>query len=170
MDDVIVDAERKQVSRASLIPESATTDAGRTEKKMIEDAAEPKLPRKRVMCPRCARPSPSACICAALPGQKIQLRRSQCLILQHPHETKLKNRSLPLVELCVDPRNITVTIGRRFGLDSAVMKQMERRTNQPVWLLSPEEGAIPLTQAIEERENKERDVLVIVLDATWKVR
>ncbi len=62
--------------------------------------------RKRVICQRCSRPKPQACICAALPNQVtdlITLNKCRVLVLQHPNEAKRKNRSLPLIELCMAP-------------------------------------------------------------------
>lgn len=136
--------------------------------------------KKRGVCPRCDRPSLSACICEALPASaaRIELQRSHCFVLQHPHERKCKNRSLPFVELCLDPGCITVSVGRRFKNNcsassdddpAATMQHKLLNNDKPVWLLSPREGAISLTQAINERQNKEQKITVLVLDGTWKV-
>lgn len=59
--------------------------------------------RKRQICDRCYKPKPQACICSALPelSKLIHLSSSRVLVLQHPHEAKRKNRSLPLIQLCM---------------------------------------------------------------------
>jgi DTW domain-containing protein YfiP len=69
----------------------------------------------RAICAGCHRPTPSACICSALPATRLQLCAVHCVVLQHPHEASLKNASLPLVQLCVDPDSLTVLIGRRLA-------------------------------------------------------
>lgn len=126
---------------------------------------------KRAQCPRCDRPAPTACVCPALPESRLVLRRSHCLVLQHPHERKCKNRSLPFAEWCLDPSSITVIIGRRFSTTDPLAAALLRcDIGQPVWLLSPGEGAISLTKAIEEQKHRKQRITVIALDATWKVR
>jgi DTW domain-containing protein YfiP len=183
MSDVAAGFEGKESSRA--LPSNAEIDSheGPSEVKVkvigsevsVKDSdSKASKSSKRVICPRCDRPALSACICVALPDQRIQLNRSHCWVLQHPHEAKCKNRSLPLVELCLDPRSITVTVGRRFDLDPAAATQLQRlklcSEDQPVWLLSREEGAVSLTQAIKDQKNNKQEITVIVLDGTWKVR
>jgi DTW domain-containing protein YfiP len=71
--------------------------------------------RKRPICAVCDRPKDSACICAALPSQKIQLDSAYCIILQHPNEAKQhQNRSLPFIENCIDSKHYLKIVGRRF--------------------------------------------------------
>ena len=70
---------------------------------------------KRPICSRCHRPTPLACICEGLPDKPIALNKCHVLVLQHPHEERRKNRSLPLVQLCLTPESMTVVVGRRFG-------------------------------------------------------
>jgi DTW domain-containing protein YfiP len=56
--------------------------------------------RKRDICNLCERPKPETCICSALPDEPLTLSKSRVIVLQHPHEQRRKNRSLPIVELC----------------------------------------------------------------------
>jgi DTW domain len=71
--------------------------------------------RKRAICFMCDRPKDSACICSALPSEKIQLDSAYCIILQHPNEAKQhQNRSLPFVEHCIDSKHYLKIVGRRF--------------------------------------------------------
>lgn len=58
--------------------------------------------RKREICMRCKRPKLNSCICSALPTEPLTLSKCRVIVLQHPHEQRRKNRSLPLVELCFD--------------------------------------------------------------------
>jgi len=56
---------------------------------------------KRPICHECSRPH-KTCICSSLPEDRpLSLERCRIIVLQHPHEAKLKNRSLPILELCL---------------------------------------------------------------------
>jgi DTW domain-containing protein YfiP len=133
--------------------------------------------RKRSVCTRCDRPTPSACICSALPDERIRLQRCRCLVLQHPHEVRRKNRSLPLVEYCLDAESLVATVGRRFGTskDKSVHKLLQEPPEEkstPIWLFYPGPDAISFSQALEQHqststENSER-ITLLFLDATWK--
>ncbi|KAL3782722.1 hypothetical protein ACHAWO_008303 [Cyclotella atomus] len=67
------------------------------------NADTPNDPRsKRAICQTCQFPN-RTCICQALPTEPLHplFRRCRIILLQHPHELKRKNRSMPLVDLCV---------------------------------------------------------------------
>jgi DTW domain len=159
--------------------------------------ATPKRQR-RAVCPGCLRPTPSACICSALPATRLQLRSVHCVVLQHPHEAALKNASLPLVQLCVHPDNLTVLIGRRLPTipnsttleDSAISPPIQGASNtdtsasstarrpeigwiqdgdRDVWLLFPSPAAISLRRALQQRQHPTKKIVLLVLDGTWKV-
>lgn len=93
--------------------------------------------RHRSVCSRCDRPTPSACVCQALPLSSLVLSEVKHVwILQHPHEQTRKNRSLPLVQLCFDDDDddhdfITVTIARRFPTLSASMPPQQQQPHNP---------------------------------------
>lgn len=57
---------------------------------------------KRKICNVCSFP-PRTCVCPALPTLPLADSFLKCriVVLQHPHELRRKNRSLPLVELCL---------------------------------------------------------------------
>ena len=57
---------------------------------------------KRSICQGCNFP-PRTCICPSLPSQPLYplFQRCRIVVLQHPHELRKKNRSLPLVDLCL---------------------------------------------------------------------
>lgn len=132
----------------------------------------------RAICPRCERPTPSTCFCSALPDHPIELQRSHCLVLQHPHELRRKNRSLPIVQHSLHSNSLTVMIGRRFGLESGnfipdiVTKCQENNSHvhHQTWLVFPGPQAISLSMALEQLRKIEQEtfVTVLFLDATWK--
>jgi len=78
--------------------------------------------KKRKLCDRCHRPVPQTCLCEFLPATPITLNAAEVVVLQHPLELKnhkaASHRSLPLLELCLDPSSLTLTTGRRFGTES----------------------------------------------------
>uniref|UniRef100_A0A7S2XK60 tRNA-uridine aminocarboxypropyltransferase n=1 Tax=Attheya septentrionalis TaxID=420275 RepID=A0A7S2XK60_9STRA len=137
-----------------------------------------KKKRKRSICERCERPTPAACICEALPSEPLELKHCHCLVLQHPHESRRKNRSLPLIELCLSQQSISVSVARRFGdaIDSTIMDRLNKSRN-PIWLIYPDsENGISLQQALQERkseanetnETESKPVTIVFLDGTWK--
>ena len=130
--------------------------------------------KRRSICERCKRPTPQACICAALPTTSpLTLSKSRVLVLQHPQEAKRKNRSLPLVEMCFssdtsdssvgqDPRVSDVSsleddfmfhtvVGRRFGpqTNKNIMRILQDPTERTL-LIYPSEDAICLEDALEQ--------------------
>jgi DTW domain-containing protein YfiP len=146
----------------------------------ISNNSSGNLKRKRSICTRCDRPVPSACICEALPNERIHLEKCRCLVLQHPHELRRKNRSLPLVEYCLDAESLIVTLGRRFGssTDESVLKLLKESPSpvenvkpNPVWLFYPGPDAISLSQALKQHKSSEHEndrITLMFLDATWK--
>jgi DTW domain-containing protein YfiP len=140
----------------------------------------------RIVCQRCGRLM-QICICAALPQTRIRLQRTHCFILQHPHELRHKNRSLPIVELCIDPQSITVHPGKLLPTiadddDNANDKRCRSmfQDENPVWLIYPGNDSISLTQAIQKLQDPELlhhnnnnpkediQVTLIFIDATWR--
>jgi DTW domain-containing protein YfiP len=170
------DPSKSIASEASGTAATATT----TLSSVNSSSSSGTLKRKRSICTRCDRPEPSACICEALPDERIHLEKCRCLVLQHPQELKRKNRSLPLVEFCLDGESLAVTLGRRFGssTDESVLKLLkeppspvENVTPNPVWLFYPGPDAISLSQALKEHKSSEQKncrVTLLFLDATWK--
>lgn len=150
---------------------------------------------RRSVCRRCERPLVT-CLCASLPERPLTLKRCHCLVLQHPHELQRKNRSLPLVQLCLDSSSLTVLVSRRLynnqeERDPAVLQLLEKLQQQRddddehlLWLIYPHPDAIPLRQAIQQlpppppppttsyynndNNNNHQKVTLLFLDATWK--
>jgi DTW domain-containing protein YfiP len=158
---------------------SGTAAATTTTNPSNVNSSSGNIKRKRSICTRCDRPEPSACICSALPDERIHLQKCRCLVLQHPHEVRRKNRSLPLVEYCLDADSLAVTTGRRFGssTDESVLKLLkepppeENGTLNPVWLFYPGADAISLAQALTQHKSSGHDnsrITLLFLDATWK--
>lgn len=127
---------------------------------------------KREICTKCKRPTPSACICPSLPDQPLQpFKKCRVIVLQHPHETRRKNRSLPLIELCLgidcdtestcrastsggdesamgDDFSLRTVIGRRLGEQTPqdIFKLIQKPN---VLLLYPGEDSVTLTEGLE---------------------
>lgn len=112
----------------------------------------------------------AVCICSALPSSTLHLTNSRVIVLEHPQETKRKDRSLPLIELCLqkykgDDCNessertysdslmdfgIYTHVCRRFG--SQIPKpiyNMLQDENEIVFLIYPSEDAISLREALD---------------------
>ena len=77
---------------------------------------------KRSVCTQCHRPLPATCICQALPQSPISLKKCRVIVLQHPHEQRRKNRSLPVVELCFSKN-------KRCSTNETSSKQNENQTH-----------------------------------------
>ena len=155
--------------------------------------------KKRVICDRCKFPKEKACICAALPDTPLStlFHRCRVIVLQHPHELRRKNRSLPLIELAlfgqtnsstsdVDNDFVMKTIvGRRIGdkSDEAVLKLLND-PNEVVVLVFPHPNAMDLEEGLVLAESKIKDnnqhqegktntshsdkkITLIFIDASW---
>jgi len=136
--------------------------------KRPRDKSPSNAKRKREICSHCQRPTPTACICSALPEERIILKRCHPLILQHPKESEHKNRSLPVVELCLDPGSITTVVARRFGnaVDPKAVEMLQN-PETPVWLVYPDDDrAISLSQTLVQLGDE--TPTIVFLDATWK--
>jgi len=132
---------------------------------------------RRQICLRCHRPTPRVCICEGLPREPIKLKNTRIIVLQHPHEVKMKNRSVPILELCLHPESMFLCTGRRLGgeqLSSSILALLQP-PNLPI-LLFPEEkndetGVLSVTEAkrvIPEKLPDGGRIVLLVLDATWK--
>ena len=166
-------------------------------KQQQKNQQEPSKPR-RPICERCSRPTPRACICEGLPETPITLKHSHILVLQHPHEARRKNRSLPLLELCLDKSSMTTVIARRFGEYTPEAVEL-LQSYDTVLLIFPEQPTIENVASTDKEKEKEKGkentiekvpelslsgakeysqkqteatkdkkTLIVVLDATWK--
>ena len=127
--------------------------------------------RKRPLCSRCVRPV-RVCICSALPAQPVEFQKCQVVVLQHPHEARRKNRSMPLVQLCIKgatddtsqlreelvKKDISSTdfhlrtlVHRRLGndVDPGIMN-MINDPNVDVILIFPGDSAVSLDSGLDE--------------------
>ncbi|CAJ1966226.1 unnamed protein product [Cylindrotheca closterium] len=132
---------------------------------------------RRQICHRCNRPLPAACICEALPEVPIKLDRTGIVVLQHPHELKIKNRSIPILELCLDDSSLGLCVGRRFDkelIDPKIIEILEAPDHLPVLFFPPdndEKDVISLIEAkkiINDKLPEGGKVIIVALDATWK--
>ena len=141
------------------------------------ESATPQQPQqmlKRQVCYTCNFPT-RTCICKALPSEPLAplFQRCRIVVLQHPHELRRKNRSLPLVDLCLfgksngeknetnstsqstslDKTNqdfvMRTVVGRRFGdqCDEAVLRLL-RDPNEVVVAVFPHPQALDLEKGI----------------------
>jgi len=152
---------------------------------------------KRTICTGCNFP-PRTCVCPSLPAQPLYplLNKCRIIVLQHPHELRKKNRSMPLVELCLFGKGVqqsdttkddfvmkTVTM-RRFGeyTDASVMNIL-RDPNEVIVLVFPHKNAMDLEEGIQlaekrceydsidndtEEQKQQKKMTLIFIDATWK--
>lgn len=161
----------------------------------IKDTSQQK---KRAMCVRCEFPQEKACICAALPDTPLSplFHRCRVIVLQHPHERRRKNRSLPLVELALFGKHLgqaeqnntamadngfvmKTIVGRRIGenTDDSVLKLLSD-PNEVVVLVFPHPNAMDLEDGLVLAENKlkdkaneshsEKKITLVFIDASWK--
>ncbi|GKY96585.1 hypothetical protein MPSEU_000618100 [Mayamaea pseudoterrestris] len=148
---------------------------------------EKPIKAKRLICPRCDRPTPTACICSCLPIIQIELKNCNVFVLQHPHETRMQNRSLPFVELCLDTKHVQVLIARKLTEKDDFYRVLDK-LETPLWLVYPGADAISLSQAImnlrgnqnktpsetfpsdsnETLQSPSTPVSLLFIDATWK--
>ena len=151
--------------------------------------------KKREICRRCSRPKPRACICESLPASQIPLHKTSVVVLQHPLELKHKNnRSIPILELCLQPDHIHLCVGRRLGdqIDPNIMNLLQP-PNIPLLLYPADQGkkstrgqtkVCSLMKAMEHvreqqqkkgetpsggdsKEHEAGRIVLLALDATW---
>ena len=105
---------------------------------------------KRKVCDRCHLPSPRGCVCEGLPDEPIVLKSSRVLVLEHPLEVKRKNRSVPLLRLCLTKDSVVVGRDRRFesSLPQGLLQALHDDSH-PCLLLFPGPGAVSLNRAME---------------------
>jgi DTW domain-containing protein YfiP len=141
----------------------------------IKDTSQKK---KRAICDRCKFPKEKACICAALPDTPLStlFRRCRVIVLQHPHELRRKNRSLPLVELALfgkhlgneEQKNSSTTTDRDFVMKTIVGRRIGENTddavskllidpNEVVALVFPHPNAMDLEDGLLLAESKLKD-------------
>ena len=136
--------------------------------------------KKRIICGRCKYPKEKACICCALPETPLYtlFKRCRMIVLQHPHELRRKNRSLPLVELALFGERISndtveqedakatkdedfvmkTIVGRRIGdkSDEGILKIL-RDPTEVVLLVFPHSDAMDIHDGIALAESKIKD-------------
>ena len=81
-------------------PIDSTVESSGKQKRESKETQAVRQKSKRAVCPTCDFPQ-KTCICPSLPTEPLSgiFQRCRIVVLQHPHELRRKNRSLPLVEL-----------------------------------------------------------------------
>ncbi|KAL7486605.1 hypothetical protein ACHAW6_012211 [Cyclotella cf. meneghiniana] len=129
--------------------------------------------QKRPTCQKCHYP-PRTCVCPSLPATPLHtlFRRCRIVVLQHPHETRRKNRSLPLVDLCLfgeknsdgasrslPPRRqdfvMKTIVGRSFGPDrDAAIIELLSDPDQVVVMVFPHRNAVDFERGMQMAEKR----------------
>lgn len=143
--------------------------------------------KKRSICLKCKFPTPKACICHSLPVQPLNLIKCRIIVLQHPHELRRKNRSLPLLQLCVSENNIFTATSKCLDehVDENVMNMLLHSNN--LMLVFPSDDSIDLKEGIEtiknriksnpskitseivtQQQHNDEIITILFIDATWK--
>ena len=153
--------------------------------------------KRRATCQTCDFPS-RTCICPALPSVPLHalFRKCRIIVLQHPHELRRKNRSMPLVNLCVFGNTnpgmrpeqdfaMRTIVSRGLGPDQhADVINILNDPHEVIVLVFPGPNAIDLEQGIKLAEKKcgfdkkeeqrrtstllTRKITLLFIDATWK--
>ncbi|XP_010523850.1 PREDICTED: DTW domain-containing protein 2 [Tarenaya hassleriana] len=136
-----------------------------------DDTTAPSLRQynRRQICGGCDRPMP-VCLCHVIPEDPIQTR-TKIVILHHPHESKHKLNTVPLLTKSL--RHVTTISGRRL-LRHHISGNGENNPNSSaaIYLFppSPSSPAVTLSE-IKSRillTNQTSPVTLIVFDGTWK--
>ncbi|RID61064.1 hypothetical protein BRARA_E00240 [Brassica rapa] len=123
--------------------------------------------KRRQICSNCDRPKP-ICICHVIPPEPIATK-TEILILHHPHESRHKLNTTPL--LVKSLTNITTISGRRLRRHhiSASLPKPSRT----IYLFPPSPSSPAATISDFKSQNRTTSdppppVRLIVFDATWK--
>ncbi|XP_051138669.1 uncharacterized protein LOC127256601 [Andrographis paniculata] len=133
--------------------------------------------RRTICSAGCGRPI-NVCLCHALPSSPLATA-TKVVILHHPHESKHKLATVPLLSKCL--QNCEIVVGRKlkYGqsklLDSLHDHACENRNsplNRVVYLF-PGPDALPVAEVVNQGNNSLGDtamsgIILIVFDGTWK--
>ncbi|KAG7337471.1 serine/threonine kinase [Nitzschia inconspicua] len=153
--------EQQEIPPSNLSSQSSSKPDESIARKSHEQSETPSS--RRPVCSRCHRPTPQACICEALPKQRIQLSATEIVILQHPLEIKqhkaTANRSVPILDLCLSDDSLHLCVGRRLGED--INENIRKKLNddpsyQPV-LVFPKLNT-DVTPSNDDGETKEKEI------------
>ncbi|KAL8109602.1 tRNA-uridine aminocarboxypropyltransferase A [Apium graveolens] len=132
---------------------------------------------RRRICPNgCDRPI-NVCLCHKIPRQKIATK-TKIIIIQHPHETRHKLATVPVLAKCLD--NCEIVVGRRLRntispfLDSICADAVSNPQNaRRVVFLFPGAKAMPSVdieewKSLHADDNVMSNLVLVAFDATWK--
>ncbi|KAK4775972.1 hypothetical protein SAY87_023933 [Trapa incisa] len=128
-------------------------------------AASPQ-PVQRRGCSACDRPLP-VCLCHVLPARPIRTA-TQVVILHHPHESRHKLSTVPVLSKCL--LNSTVVVNRRLRPGLCPLLDQSRPA---IYLFPPSSSSGPSTPLSQLRssgllEDAANPPVLIAIDATWK--
>ncbi|XP_044492248.1 tRNA-uridine aminocarboxypropyltransferase 2 [Mangifera indica] len=123
--------------------------------------------QRRHMCDNCERPI-AVCLCHVIPIPPLTTTNTQLMIIHHPHESNHKLNTARLLTKSL--RHVTTHLSRKL-LPSHVANQSPSLTTT-IYLFpsSPGSPALSLLELKEsiDLQGKNRNLLLIVFDATWK--
>lgn len=136
---------------------------------------------RREHCARCSRP-PLVCYCASLPLAPLRTKRTQVLVLQHPHEKRHRQAisSVPVLSQVLQTADVVTVAGNSpSSLSPVALEKLinGKQSYEALLILFPDANAHTLNQefvqtiAAEEKTSGESHeparVLLIVIDGTW---
>ncbi|KAI9919162.1 hypothetical protein PsorP6_011897 [Peronosclerospora sorghi] len=132
---------------------------------------------RRATCGRCKRPL-SVCYCSYLPQQRVQTKQTHVLVLQHEHENRRRAAISSVPVLTKTLENVTLaTLNEACDCGPGVNDELdaflynERDGNQAfdaTMILFPAKHAQTLAVTNMEAQIAKKQVLLIVIDGTWK--
>ncbi|CAL1353234.1 unnamed protein product [Linum trigynum] len=135
----------------------------------------PPQQRRRSICEGCDRPKP-VCLCHVIPNPPIPTA-TRIVILQHPHESRHKLSTTPLITKSLSnaasavARRLTPGLLRRLLPEDGSGDELPRNVFYlfPPTPSSPEAVSLSdLRQSLAEISSKGEASVVIAFDATWK--
>ncbi|CAN8286958.1 unnamed protein product [Cochlearia groenlandica] len=124
---------------------------------------------RRQICDGCDRPKP-ICLCHVIPTDPIPTKKTEIIILHHPHESRHKLNTTPLLSKSL--RRVTRIPGRR--LLRRDISDGESSLSSPIIYLFPSSPSSPAVTISEFKSlnmkspNPNQNLRLIVFDATWK--
>ncbi|CAN0910034.1 tRNA-uridine aminocarboxypropyltransferase 2 [Linum grandiflorum] len=119
--------------------------------------------RRRTICDGCDRPA-AVCLCHVIPNPPIQTS-TRIVILQHPHESRHKLTTTPLItrSLC----NATSAVARRLTRD-LLRRLLPRKIFYLFPPASPPSSPSVTLSELKRSLSDPNGVVLIAFDATWK--
>ncbi|CAN1173001.1 tRNA-uridine aminocarboxypropyltransferase 2 [Linum perenne] len=123
---------------------------------------------RRTICDGCDRPA-AVCLCHVIPNPPIQTL-TRIVILQHPHESRHKLTTTPLITRSLS--NATFAVARRLTRDilRRLIGESDHLPRKIFYLFppSPSTPAVTLSELKRSNQLSSNGAVLIAFDATWK--